>query len=60
VRVGPTAVELEHPAARLRGGEAFIAFTTERYRMYPLVVQGVGAGGPVTAAGVLADVLKIV
>ena len=26
---------------------------------YPLIVQGAGAGGAVTAAGVLADVLKI-
>ena len=36
-----------------------MAFTTRRYREYPLIVQGAGAGGDVTAAGVLADVLRI-
>lgn len=59
VRVGPVGVAADHPAARLRGTEALVAFTTERYRESPLVVQGSGAGGAVTAAGVLADVLAI-
>ncbi|QAT87675.1 aspartate kinase/homoserine dehydrogenase [Corallococcus coralloides] len=59
LRVGPVAVPKEHPATRLRGSEAFVAFSTERYADYPLLVQGAGAGGPVTAAGVLADILKI-
>lgn len=57
--VGPVALHKEHPAARLRGTEAFVAFTTERYSDYPLIVQGAGAGGAVTAAGVLTDILKI-
>jgi aspartokinase/homoserine dehydrogenase 1 len=52
-------VPAAHPATRLRGSEAFVAFTTERYAEYPLVVQGAGAGGAVTAAGVLADVLAL-
>jgi aspartokinase/homoserine dehydrogenase 1 len=59
VKVGPIPIEQEHAATRLRGSEAFVAFTTERYSDYPLVVQGAGAGGAVTAAGVLADVLKV-
>ena len=59
VSVGPTWVPADHPSTRLRGTEAFVAFTTERYRAYPLVVQGAGAGGEVTAAGVLADILQI-
>ncbi len=59
VRVGPVEVEPDHPAARLRGTEAFVAFTTDRHRAYPLLVQGRGAGGAVTAAGVLTDILKI-
>lgn len=59
VRVGPTGIPAEHPAVRLRGSEAFIAFTTDRYEAYPLIVQGAGAGGAVTAAGVLADILRI-
>ena len=59
VRVGALAVDSEHPAFRLRGSESVVSFTTERYREYPLVVQGAGAGGAVTAAGVLADVLRV-
>lgn len=59
VRVGPIEVEPDHPAARLRGTESFVAFTTERHRAYPLLVQGAGAGGVVTASGVLTDILKI-
>jgi aspartokinase/homoserine dehydrogenase 1 len=59
LRVAPVGVTAEHPAARLRGSEAFVAFTTARYSEYPLVVQGSGAGGAVTAAGVLADVLAL-
>jgi aspartokinase/homoserine dehydrogenase 1 len=57
--VGPMEVPAEHPATRLRGSEAFVAFTTHRYAEYPLIVQGAGAGGAVTAAGVLADALGI-
>ncbi len=57
--VGPVSVSADHPSTRLRGTESFVAFTTERYRQYPLLVQGAGAGGPVTAAGVLSDILKI-
>ncbi|TVR02108.1 MAG: bifunctional aspartate kinase/homoserine dehydrogenase I [Deltaproteobacteria bacterium] len=59
VRVGPVELPADHPAVRLRGSEAFVAFQTLRYSDYPLIVQGAGAGGAVTAAGVLADVLRI-
>ncbi len=59
VSVGPVEVEATHPAAALRGAEAFVAFHTERYREYPMVVRGAGAGGDVTAAGVLADILRL-
>ncbi len=59
VAAGPMEIPLDHPATRLRGSEAFVAFTTERYADYPLIVQGSGAGGAVTAAGVLADVLRV-
>lgn len=59
VRVRPMEIDQAHPASRLRGSEAFIAFTSERYQKYPLIVQGAGAGGAVTAAGVLADMLGL-
>lgn len=54
----PTAVPSTHPAANLAGSSALVAFTTARYADPPLVVSGSGAGGAVTAAAVLADVLK--
>jgi aspartokinase/homoserine dehydrogenase 1 len=59
VTVGPADVDVTHPAAALRGTESFVAFYTERYREYPLTVRGAGAGGEVTASGVLADILKL-
>ncbi|MFN3201010.1 MAG: aspartate kinase [Bradymonadia bacterium] len=59
ITVGPVGVGPDHPSTRLKGTEAFVAFTTERYQDYPLTVQGAGAGGSVTAAGVLGDVLRI-
>ncbi len=59
VCVGPRFVAADHPAARVTGAEACVAFYTERYRACPLIVQGPDAGGPVAAAGVLADILEI-
>jgi bifunctional aspartokinase / homoserine dehydrogenase 1 len=57
ISAGPTAVAASHPAASLRGGTSLVSFTTDRYEAQPLVVHGPGAGGVVTAAAVLADVL---
>jgi homoserine dehydrogenase len=59
MRVGPAEVDLEHRAARLRGAEAYVAFTTDRHAETPLVVQGAGVGGALTAGAVLADVFRI-
>lgn len=56
---GPVAVALDHPAATLAGSSALVSFTSARYASDPLVVRGSGAGGPVTASAVLADVLKV-
>ncbi|MBX3187139.1 MAG: hypothetical protein KF819_08995 [Labilithrix sp.] len=56
---GPVVVSADHPAATLTGSSALVAFTTARYDPEPLVVRGSGAGGAVTAAAVLADVLKV-
>ena len=57
--VGPVFIPLDNPAAHLKHTQAFVAFYTSRYRDFPLIVQGAGAGGAVTAAGVLADVLRV-
>jgi homoserine dehydrogenase len=59
VMVGPAWVAADHPAARLQGTEAMVAIWSRRYPGPPLRVQGPGAGAAVTAAGVLADVLRI-
>jgi aspartokinase/homoserine dehydrogenase 1 len=58
-RVGLEEVGASHPLFAVRGGENALAFLTEHYRPTPLVVRGYGAGGEVTAAGALADILKI-
>jgi len=59
-RVGIKAVGPDHPLRGIRGGENAFSFLTENYQPRPLVVQGYGAGAIVTAAGVLADILKVV
>jgi homoserine dehydrogenase len=59
VAVGPAAVDRHHPAARLTGVEAFVAFTTLRHAERPLLVQGTGVGGALTAGGVLAELLAL-
>jgi aspartokinase/homoserine dehydrogenase 1 len=59
LRVGAVAVGPEHAAYGLRDSQGFVAFTTRRYADHPLVVQGAGAGGDVTASGVLADIIRI-
>ncbi len=52
--VGP-----EHPFYHLAGSNNIVMLTTERYREYPMVVQGYGAGAGVTAAGVFANIISI-
>jgi homoserine O-acetyltransferase len=59
VRVGPEEVGPEHRSARLRDVEAYVAATTARRAGSPLVVQGAGVGGALTAGGVLTDVLRV-
>jgi aspartokinase/homoserine dehydrogenase 1 len=58
-RVGPVAVAKTHPLATVREGENALCFFTEAFDPRPMVVRGYGAGAAVTAAGVLADVLRL-
>lgn len=37
-----------------------LIFRTKRYHERPLVIQGPGAGAEVTAAGVFADLLRLI
>lgn len=49
----------EHPFYSLAVGDNVISFLTKRYCERPLVVRGPGAGTDVTAAGVLADIIRL-
>ncbi len=53
------AVGREHPFYNLEGSNNIVLLTTERYREYPMQIQGYGAGAGVTAAGVFANVMSI-
>ncbi len=53
------AVDESSPLFKVRGGENALAFTTAYYQPIPLVIRGYGAGKAVTAAGVLADILRL-
>lgn len=59
VKVGLEKFDRSHPIAALKGSDNIISFYTKRYGSNPLVIQGAGAGGEVTAMGVTADLLKV-
>ncbi|MDW7695539.1 bifunctional aspartate kinase/homoserine dehydrogenase I [Flammeovirgaceae bacterium SG7u.111] len=42
------------------GSDNIILYTTERYLEQPLMIKGPGAGAEVTAAGVFADIIRVV
>ncbi|OQV05772.1 hypothetical protein CLAIMM_10446 [Cladophialophora immunda] len=60
VKVGLEMVDKGSPIAGLKGSDNLICFYTKRYGANPLVIQGAGAGGEVTAMGVTADLIKVV
>jgi bifunctional aspartokinase / homoserine dehydrogenase 1 len=49
-----------HPSYYLEGSNNIVLLTTERYRELPMVIKGYGAGAEVTAAGVFADLMRVV
>jgi aspartokinase/homoserine dehydrogenase 1 len=62
---GKASVELhavgpDHPSFNLAGSNNIIMLTTDRYRELPMVIKGYGAGADVTAAGVFADIMRVV
>ncbi|OJJ51553.1 hypothetical protein ASPZODRAFT_88059 [Penicilliopsis zonata CBS 506.65] len=59
VNVGLQQFDKDSAIAGLKGSDNIISFYTERYGANPLIVQGAGAGGDVTAMGVTADLLKV-
>ena len=61
---GKTNVALQevpqgHPFYNLQGSNNIVMLTTERYKEYPMLIQGYGAGASVTAAGVFANIMSI-
>lgn len=61
---GRTSVALKavapgHPFYNLEGSNNIVLLTTERYKEYPMLIQGYGAGASVTAAGVFANIMSI-
>lgn len=52
-------VDSEHPFYNLEGSNNIVLLTTERYKEYPMQIQGYGAGASVTAAGVFANIMSI-
>lgn len=59
VKVGLEKFDRSHPIAALKGSDNIISFYTKRYGSNPLIVQGAGAGGEVTAMGVTSDLIKV-
>ena len=58
-RVGLQEVAQGHPFYNLQGSNNIVMLTTERYKEFPMLIQGYGAGASVTAAGVFANIMSI-
>ena len=52
-------VNSSHPFYNLEGSNNIVLLTTDRYKEYPMQIQGYGAGASVTAAGVFANIMSI-
>jgi aspartokinase/homoserine dehydrogenase 1 len=59
-RVELLTIGAEHPSFNLEGSNNIVLFTTNRYNELPMVIKGYGAGAEVTAAGVFADLMRVV
>ncbi|MCR4773198.1 MAG: bifunctional aspartate kinase/homoserine dehydrogenase I [Prevotella sp.] len=52
-------VDRNSPFYNLEGSNNIVLLTSERYKEYPMQIQGYGAGAEVTAAGVFANIMSI-
>jgi aspartokinase/homoserine dehydrogenase 1 len=59
-RIELREIDPAHPAYALEGHSNIILITTDRYHEQPMIIRGYGAGAEVTAAGVFADVIRVV
>lgn len=58
-KVGVQELDSGSPFYHLEGSDNMIVIHSQRYKERPLVIKGPGAGADVTAAGVLAEILRI-
>ena len=57
--VGLQEIPSNHSFYELEGSNNIVTLTTKRYKEYPMLIQGFGAGASVTAAGGVSNVLSI-
>lgn len=60
IKVGLQNFDRSSNIAMLKGSDNIISFYTKRYGNSPLIIQGAGAGGDVTAMGVSGDLIKAI
>ncbi|MDR2149238.1 MAG: bifunctional aspartate kinase/homoserine dehydrogenase I [Spirochaetaceae bacterium] len=53
------AEKADSPFRTLVDSDNMIVITTDRYSKLPMVIKGPGAGAPVTAGGVFADIVRV-
>ncbi len=58
--VGLQNADASQPYYQLDGKDNIVLIFSKRYSEQPLVVKGAGAGAPVTASGVFADIISVV
>ncbi|KAJ5670326.1 Homoserine dehydrogenase catalytic [Penicillium maclennaniae] len=59
IKVGLQHVKKSSPLANLKGSQ-IVSIHTKRYGATPLILQGGGGGGEITAMGLMADLLKTI
>lgn len=60
MRVAIESIPQEHVFSTLTGSDNMLILHTRRYHDHPLIIRGPGAGAEVTAAGIFADLLRLV
>ncbi|WP_430811131.1 MULTISPECIES: bifunctional aspartate kinase/homoserine dehydrogenase I [unclassified Carboxylicivirga] len=58
-RVGFVEVDVEHPLYQLADSNNKVLLRSDYYYDHPMEIKGYGAGADVTAAGVFADIIKV-
>ena len=59
LEVGLQTLESNDALSQVTGSDSVFEIYTENYGKNPIVIKGAGAGGAVTARGVLGDILRL-